>query len=68
MTAPQTPHEVPGDARPVVKIDSRRRVSLARVTRVRPGDQFFITVQADGAIHLTPTDWLGNPAGTTTTG
>lgn len=54
MTAPQQPHEVPGDARPVVRVDTRRRVSLAKNTRVKPGDLFFINVGTDGTITLTP--------------
>lgn len=54
MTAPQTPYGVPGDARPVVRVDIRRRVSLGRSTRVKPGDLYFIRVDDDGEIHLKP--------------
>jgi hypothetical protein len=61
MTAPQTPHGVPGDARPVVRVDIRRRVSLGRNTRVQPGDMFFVTVTDDGEIHLKPAGTYGSP-------
>lgn len=54
MNAPQHPPGVPGDARPVVRVDSRRRVSLARNSRVNPGDLFFFNVAADGTITLSP--------------
>lgn len=54
MNVPQHPPGVPGDKRPVVRVDVRRRVSLARNTRVQSGDLFFINVGNDGVITLTP--------------
>lgn len=53
MTAEQ-PQPVQFDARPIVRVDIRRRVSLGKVTRVQPGDTFLIEVGADGIIRLTP--------------
>lgn len=38
--------------RPIVRADTRRRVTLPK--HVEPGDRYFIDVQPDGTISLTP--------------
>lgn len=42
------------EKRPIVKADSRGRVSLTKHASVTPGQMFFIDVRSDGVIELTP--------------
>jgi hypothetical protein len=37
-----------------VRVDHRGRISLGKAARVSPGDVFFIDVEADGSITLSP--------------